>query len=31
VYSALQQRVIDAQENPVAVIYSSKIYEVRNT
>jgi tripartite ATP-independent transporter DctP family solute receptor len=29
VYSALQQRVIDAQENPVAVIYSSKIYEVQ--
>ena len=29
VYSALQQRVIDAQENPIAVIYSSKIYEVQ--
>lgn len=29
VYTALQQRVIDAQENPVAVIYSSKIYEVQ--
>ncbi len=29
VYSALQQGVIDAQENPVAVIYSSKIYEVQ--
>lgn len=29
VYSALQMRVIDAQENPVAVIHSSKIYEVQ--
>lgn len=29
VYSALQQRVIDAQENPIAVIFSSKIYEVQ--
>ncbi len=29
VYSALQQKVIDAEENPVAVIYSSKIYEVQ--
>jgi tripartite ATP-independent transporter DctP family solute receptor len=29
VYSALQQKVIDAQENPVAVIYSSKLYEVQ--
>lgn len=29
VYSALQQKVIDAQENPVAVIHASKIYEVQ--
>ncbi len=29
VYPALQQKVIDAQENPIAVIYSSKIYEVQ--
>ncbi len=29
VYSALPQKVIDAEENPVAVIYSSKIYEVQ--
>ena len=29
VYSALQQKVIDGQENPVAVIYSSKLYEVQ--
>jgi TRAP-type transport system periplasmic protein len=29
VYSALQQKVIDGQENPIAVIYSSKLYEVQ--
>jgi TRAP-type transport system periplasmic protein len=29
VYSALQQKVIDGQENPVAVIYASKLYEVQ--
>jgi tripartite ATP-independent transporter DctP family solute receptor len=29
VYSALQQKVIDGQENPVAVFYGSKIYEVQ--
>ncbi|MDT8899965.1 TRAP transporter substrate-binding protein [Anaeroselena agilis] len=29
VYAALQQKVIDGQENPVAVIYSSKLYEVQ--
>ena len=29
VYPALEQKVIDAQENPIAVIYSSKIYEVQ--
>ena len=29
VYPALQQKVIDAQENPVAVFYGSKLYEVQ--
>lgn len=29
VYGALQQKVIDAQENPVVVIYSAKINEVQ--
>jgi TRAP-type C4-dicarboxylate transport system substrate-binding protein len=29
VYGALQQKVIDGQENPIAVIYSAKINEVQ--
>jgi len=29
VYSALQQKTIDAQENPIAVIYTSKLNEVQ--
>ncbi len=29
VFGALQQKVIDGQENPVVVIYTSKIYEVQ--
>ena len=29
VYMALQQKTIDGQENPVAVIHSAKIYEVQ--
>lgn len=29
VYGALQQKVVDGQENPVAVVYSSKLYEVQ--
>jgi tripartite ATP-independent transporter DctP family solute receptor len=29
VYTALQQNVIDAQENPIPIIYSGKIYEVQ--
>ncbi len=29
VYSALQTRVIDAQENPLAVIFTAKLYEVQ--
>ena len=29
VYTALQQRTIDAQENPIAIIYHQKIYEVQ--
>jgi TRAP-type transport system periplasmic protein len=29
VYTALQQRVIDGQENPIAVFYSSKFWEVQ--
>jgi tripartite ATP-independent transporter DctP family solute receptor len=29
VYTALQQKVIDGQENPVAVYYSSKFWEVQ--
>ena len=29
VYPALQQKVIDGQENPIAVIYASKMYEVQ--
>ncbi len=28
-YSALQQKVVDGQENPVATIYSMKFYEVQ--
>lgn len=30
VFSALQQGVIDAQENPLATIYTSKFYEVQD-
>ncbi|ADC49329.1 C4-dicarboxylate transport system substrate-binding protein [Alkalihalophilus pseudofirmus OF4] len=30
VYSALQQNVIDAQENPITQIYSDKFYEVQD-
>lgn len=29
VFGALQQKVIDGQENPIAVIYTSKIYETQ--
>ena len=29
VYTALQQKTIDAQENPIAIIYHHKIYEVQ--
>lgn len=29
VYSALEQRVIDAQENPVPFIYGARVYEVQ--
>ena len=29
VYTALQQKTIDAQENPIAIIYYQKIYEVQ--
>lgn len=29
VFGALQQKVIDGQENPIAVVYSSKIYETQ--
>ncbi|MCL6610611.1 MAG: TRAP transporter substrate-binding protein [Peptococcaceae bacterium] len=29
VYGALQQKVVDGQENPVAVVHSSKLYEVQ--
>ena len=29
VYTALQQKTIDAQENPIAIIYHQKIYEVQ--
>lgn len=29
VYSALQQKVIDGQENPVSIIYSQRFYEVQ--
>jgi len=29
VYMALQQKTIDAQENPIAIIYYQKIYEVQ--
>jgi tripartite ATP-independent transporter DctP family solute receptor len=29
-YSALQQGVVDAQENPLAIIYSSAFYEVQD-
>lgn len=29
VYSSLQTRVIDAQENPLAVIFTAKLYEVQ--
>lgn len=31
VYSALQQGVVDAQENPVEIILTSRFYEVQNT
>ena len=31
VYSALQTRITDGQENPLALIESSKFYEVQNT
>ena len=29
VYSALQTRVVDAQENPLAIIYTAKLFEVQ--
>jgi tripartite ATP-independent transporter DctP family solute receptor len=29
VFGALQQKVVDGQENPVAVVYTSKLYEVQ--
>lgn len=29
VYSALQQGTIDAQENPIAIVYTSKLFEVQ--
>jgi TRAP-type transport system periplasmic protein len=29
VYTALQQKTIDAQENPIAIIYTGKVYEVQ--
>jgi tripartite ATP-independent transporter DctP family solute receptor len=29
VYIALQQKTIDAQENPIAIIYTAKLYEVQ--
>ncbi len=29
VYTALQQKTIDAQENPIAIVYFQKIYEVQ--
>lgn len=29
VYTALQQKTIDAQENPIPIIYTTKIYEVQ--
>ena len=29
VYTALQQKTIDAQENPIAIIYFQKLYEVQ--
>jgi len=29
VYTALQQKTIDAQENPIAIIYTAKFYEVQ--
>jgi tripartite ATP-independent transporter DctP family solute receptor len=29
VYTALQQKTIDGQENPVAIIYTQKVYEVQ--
>jgi tripartite ATP-independent transporter DctP family solute receptor len=29
VYSALQTRIVDGQENPLAVIYTAKLYEVQ--
>lgn len=29
VYTALQQKTIDAQENPIAIVYVAKIYEVQ--
>ena len=30
VYSALEQRVIDAQENPIPFIYGARVYEVQD-
>ena len=29
-YTALQQKTVDAQENPISLIYSSKLYEVQD-
>jgi len=29
VYTALQQKTIDGQENPIAIIYTQKVYEVQ--
>ena len=29
VYTALQQKTIDGQENPIAIIYTAKLYEVQ--
>ena len=29
VYSALQSKVVDGQENPLAIIYTAKLYEVQ--
>lgn len=30
VFTALQQGVIDGQENPIAVIYSNAVYEAQD-